>query len=63
MLEIYSYEYIRAANDERRTRALDRYERLHRRTDESKYLARTGDAEIVEIAFASGCAEPDQISA
>lgn len=63
MLEIYSYEYVRAANEERRTRALDRYERLHRRNDGSESLARTGDAEIVEIAFAYGCPEPGQISA
>lgn len=63
MLEIYSYEYIRAANDERRTRALNRYERLFRRTDGTESVARTGGAEVVEITFANGCPEPDQISA
>ena len=63
MLEIYSYEYVKAANNERRTRALDRYERLHRRNDGSESVARTGDAEIVELTFANGCAETGQISA
>lgn len=63
MLEIYSYEYIRAANDERRTRALDRYERLHRSTEGPGSHARIADAEVIEIAFDDGCAEPDQISA
>jgi hypothetical protein len=62
MLEIYSYEYIRAANEERRTRALDRYERLYRRSGDPGSPA-TQDADIVEIAFADGCAEHDQISA
>lgn len=62
MLEIYSYEYIRAANDERRARALHRYERLYRQGHESETFARR-EAEVVEIAFANDCAEPDQISA
>jgi hypothetical protein len=63
MLEIYSYEYVRAANDERRTKALNRYERLFRRTDGTGAVVRTGGAEVVEITFANGCPEPDQISA
>lgn len=63
MLEIYSYEYVRAANDERRTRALNRYERLLRRTDGTESDARTGGAKVVEITFANGCPESDQISA
>jgi hypothetical protein len=63
MLEIYSYEYVKAANDERRTRALDRYQRLQRREEGSEPVARTREAEIVEIVFANGCPEPDQISA
>lgn len=62
MLEIYSYEYIRATNEERRTRALDRYERLYRRSDDPGSPA-ARDADIVEVAFAVGCVEPDQISA
>lgn len=63
MLEIYSYEYVKAANEERRTRALSRYERLRRGQDGEESAARVGDAEIVEIVFASGCSQPDQISA
>jgi hypothetical protein len=63
MLEIYSYEYVRAANDERRTRALNRYERLYRRVDGTEATSRIGGAEVVEITFANGCPEPDQISA
>ena len=63
MLEIYSYEYVKAANDERRTRALNRYERLHRRNNESEIVATTREAEVVEVAFVNGCPEPDQISA
>lgn len=63
MLEIYSYEYVRAANTERRAKALNRYERLHRRSDDSEIVASTREAEVVEIAFANGCPEPDQISA
>lgn len=63
MLEIYSYEYVKAANEERRARALDRYERVHRRNDGTESLARAGEAEIVEITFANGCPEPGQISA
>lgn len=62
MLEIYSYEYVTAANAERRTKALNRYERIHRRIDDSVVVA-PRDAEVVEIAFANGCPEPDQISA
>lgn len=63
MLEIYSYEYVRAANTERRTKALNRYERLHRRSDESEIAATTREAEVVEIAFTNGCPETGQISA
>lgn len=63
MLEIYSYEYVKAANEERRARALDRYERLQRRNDGSGSRATAAEAEIVEIAFATGCVEPGQISA
>jgi hypothetical protein len=63
MLEIYSYEYARAANDERRTRALNRYERLSRRTDGTEWVAPTSGAEVVAITFASGCPESDRISA
>lgn len=62
MLEIYSYEYVTAAIAERRTKALNRYERLHRRIDERGIVA-VHDAQVVEIAFANGCPEPDQISA
>jgi len=63
MLEIYSYEYVRAANTERRTKALNRYERLHRGADGTEPTSRNGGAEVVEISFANGCPEPDQISA
>ncbi len=63
MLEIYGYEYLRATNEERRTRALDRYERLNRRGDGSESAADAGQAEIIEIVFASGCPETDQIGA
>ncbi len=63
MLEIYSYEYVRAANEERRSRALNRYQRLRLGKEGSESAAHTGEAEIVELVFASGCPEPGQISA
>jgi hypothetical protein len=63
MFDIYSYEVIRAANDERRTRSLDRYERLNRSTPESDIPRGSSGANVLEIVFATGCPEDDQLSA
>jgi hypothetical protein len=63
MFDIYSYEVIQAAADERRTRSLDRYERLNRRTHESDPALRETEAYVLEIVFATGCPENDQLSA
>lgn len=58
MLETYTYEYIRVAGDERRKRALERYERLYRRSD----VTDSRPAQV-EIAFATGCPSVDQLTA
>lgn len=63
MFGIYAYEYIRATNDERRKRALNRYERLYRRTDEIDPRRPAADTEVVEIAFATGCPTVDRLTA
>jgi hypothetical protein len=63
MFDIYSYEVIQAANDERRTRSLDRYERLNRGTPESDVPRGSTEANVLEIMFATGCPENDQLSA
>ena len=63
MFDIYSYEVIRAANDEMRNRSLERYERLNRSTPEPDRALRGTEANVLEIVFATGCPENDQLSA
>ena len=63
MFDLYSYEQIQAANAERRTRSLDRYERLNRSSPDPGPAHGESAAEVLEIVFATGCPENDQLSA
>lgn len=60
MFEIYTYEYIRAANEERLNRSLRRHQRLSR-TGEEIATPLVRQAEVVELRFPIGCA--DELSA
>lgn len=60
MFEIYTYEFIRAANEERLNRSLRRHQRLSS-TAEEIGTPHVREAEVVELVFATGCA--DELSA
>lgn len=63
MFDLYSYEQVQAANAEMRTRSLDRYERLNRSSPETDPVHGGSAADVLEIVFATGCPENDELSA
>jgi hypothetical protein len=63
MFETYTYEFVRALNEERRTRALARYERMSRKVQYAAAQPAERDAEVVELVFATGCGSVEDRSA
>jgi hypothetical protein len=63
MFDIYSYEQVQAANAERLSRALIRYERLGRSVPEPDVPHGASEENVLEIVFATGCPGNDQLSA